>query len=311
MKFTDYLENLTEKNGSSRNILIKIRSGDIPLSPKVLESIFDIKKETYFHVTDITNIKKLQKLQHSRKTVSCFNEWGDSDIFFGAMGIEYEYPCTTVLNGSYTFKMQTDFFTDPDSQGRRWIQWYEINDQELYGVFEEISEKITECFLASSFGKNFTGPELDTLLNNATNLDGKTKAVIIKTYLDCTENILKKYKNKLQRYFLADSIYDYSYNEVLGYNFEIKEIKMDILFFSNYLANEVLRNNNELKLKIFVTDDEMRIWTPDNSWDLDDDRFNDIKERVIKTAESGNIKLYDDLEDMDKALKRIIKSNNY
>jgi len=233
MKFKDYIQ-ITEK--THETIFQKMRSGDIPLTPKMLERIFPKNTGYFFHVTDLTNKKRLEKLQKTKKQVSCFTDFYNYEIFGGADGIDYDYPCTFILEGNYTFGSSEDVYTEPDDGGRRWIQYYEIMDSESSDIFKDVSDYIIEIFSKSKFGKEFTKDQIDALFYEPQNLNGKTKALVIKTYMDSAEKALLKYKDDIIDSFGRETS---SYNEVMGYNFIIKEIMMDIDSAGHYLHYEM------------------------------------------------------------------------
>jgi len=277
MKFIEYLDILDEKNNSSDSIFKKMINWHIPLSPKMLERIFVVNKEEFFHVTDLTNRKKLEKLQGSRKTVSCFTDFNSEDIFTGADGIDYKFPAVFTLRGSYTFGSSEDVYTEPDSGGRRWIEPQNIMDPKSEELFREISLNIMNEFLKSSFGKDYTKEQLDLLFSEHDKIDKKEKALIIKTYLDISEKVLKKFKDDILYLFDRDTK---KYNEILGYNFKIQSIKMHEYNFFNYL---MYKHKN----------------TPPNFYPDGDE---EDKLTAYKIAKEMNIELFDSLDNLIDSL---------
>jgi len=292
MNFKEYIGTVVEAN-SSDSIFSKIKSGDIPLSPKVLEGIFEIKNEEYYHLTDLSFKPKMEKLQGSRKTISCFNKWNRSDIFNGAAGIEYDFNALFILQGNYTFKMPEDFYTDFDKQGRRWIQWYEIGYNKMMSFYENLSDKIKDDFMSQDFGV-MTSKEVSEKIYSVQwdSIDGKTKAIIIKNYLDSTEKVLKKYKKKINEFMSEETEY---YNEILGYNFKIKGIKMQGEDFFNYLL-----------------DDQFEFEDGAEEFDKDYEEFEDdlfgkkelqVSKQLLREANKMGITLYQDLNSLIQSLK--------
>jgi hypothetical protein len=286
MKLKQYIN---EKNNSSDNILGKIRDNDIPLSPKTLERIFEIKNMEYYHLTDLSNKEKLKKLQGKRKTISCFSEWSNYDIFSGADGIDYDFEALFILKGDYTMKMPEDFYTDFDKQGRRWIQWYNIGDRNIMSLFEIISEEIIEIFEKKKFDK-FTGKDIISRLKNFdldSNFEGKLKAKIIIEYLNITEKILKKYKEDIQEVMEYETD---SYDEILGYNFKITDIKMEIGTFYNYLIDDQENDFEYIEDEDFDDDDII-----DDYFEKKEKQFS---KNIDKYAKKMGITLYKDLDDL-------------
>jgi hypothetical protein len=263
LKYKEYIE-IIEKNNTYQSMFEKMGKWNIPLIPRMLERDFTVHKEEFFHVTDLRNRKKLEKLQRTKKTVSCFTDFKSEDIFTGADGIDNTYPAVFVLKGSYTFGGAEDLYTEPDSQGRRWIQPYLLRDKENEKLFGEISKEIKETFLKSPFGKEFTEQQLDLMFTHHHDIEGKTKTLIIETYFDITEKVLKKFKEDILFLFDRDTK---KYNEVLGYNFKIQKIKMDEYHFPKFLRtsyrdvpnNFFPEGNNEDKIEAYKIAQSMNI----------------------------------------------------
>jgi len=277
MKFIEYLNILDEKNNSSTTIFEKMIKWNIPLSPKMLERIFVVNKEEFFHVTNLTNKERLEKLQGSRKTVSCFTDFNSKDIFTGPDGINYKFPAVFTLKGSYTFGSSEDVYTEPDRGGRRWIEQENIMDPKSKDLFEEISLNIMNEFLKSSFGKDYTKEQLDSLFSEPYAIDNKEKALIIKTYLDISEKVLKKFKDDILYLFNRDTK---KYNEILGYNFKIQRIKMYKHNFFKYL---IQKHKNI-------------------PFDFCPDGVEEDKLRAYEIAKGMNIELFDSLDDLIDSL---------
>jgi len=277
MKFNEYLEVITEKNNSSWNTFYKMSKWYIPLSPKALERIFPEKKGTLYHVADLTLRENLEKLQGKRKTVSCFTDFSSDDIFSGAEGIDYDYPAVYVLNGTYTIGSYEDIYTEMDSQGRRWIMPDEIMEDDIEVLFKKVSDDLYKQFLKKDIFKEYTEEQVYMLIDDHEKIPGKLKARIIKDYLDSAEEAINKNKKEISKLLKRRTS---NYNEVLGYNFKIKNIKMEEEHFFNWVVSEY--KNVPL--------------------DFDPVYLDDDKKRAYEIADTLNIEIFETLEDLQKSL---------
>lgn len=238
MKFKDFLHEKTHER-----IFYFMSEGYIPLTPKMLERHFVIKKANLFHVTDIFNIPYLEKLQKTRKQISCFTKFTKNKIFRGAEGLETPYPCTFVLKGSYTFGGSEDIYTKYDKGGRRWVQPSRIVDSIYRTLFSEISDYMFSEFEKSKDLEDYSEYEIMDMLWHPNKISGKIKSTIIKAYMDASEKALAKYKKEITDAFEEETS---SYNEVMGYDFVIKEKIIDTDTAVAFLFDEEGRDEEEI-----------------------------------------------------------------
>jgi len=291
MTFKKYLR--LNEVGSNR-ILYFIKNQYIPLTPKMLERIFVIHKEIYYHVTDINNTKKLEKLQGTKKQISCFNNWSSTAIFeYGADGINNSYPVTFTLKGSYTFGASSDIFTEQDPQGRRWISPLDITDNDNGGLFSKISEDINKIFKKSKIMKKIG--EIDI-----TDTDNKTSYEIIKTYMDITEKVLLKYKDKIEDTLTEPEVYEY--NEIMGYNFKIISKKMIEDDFVKYINLNARRIIASLGITTDIGNYEFEMYTSTDMVHQGPELHNKLKKKLYKLASEANIELFSDVDELEQSL---------
>jgi len=301
MNFKEYIGLILEKSkDTSRSIFSKIMNHYIPITPKAMERIFTVNKEEFFHVTDIINIEKVEKLQGSKKTMSCFTDFGSYDIFDGADGIDYDSPITFVLKGSYTFGASEDIYTEMDEQGRRWVMPPDIRDGHVKDLFDDISEDIFMEFMKSPNFKGMTEQNIQTLVEEQHLIEGKDKARIIKDYLDASEKIIKKYKKDIEDVMGGEV---HNYNEVLGYNFKIVKKKMLLDKFLNFMIEaSPAEVKSLLKIKTLPERGEYDDWTLGNDWDLPEKEWARLKTKIYTMAKEANIEIFEIIEDLTDSL---------
>jgi len=91
----------------------------IPISPAILKRIWPKPpRTTVFHLTDYEGIKKLKKLQGSKKSISSF-----FNITARAIddGVATEGGYAVELIGDILAAAPDDLSTQPDKTGRRWL----------------------------------------------------------------------------------------------------------------------------------------------------------------------------------------------
>jgi hypothetical protein len=157
----------------------------------------------------------------------------------------------------------------------------------MMDFYENISDKIRDEFMAKDFGK-MSSIEVGEKIYSVQwdDIDGKTKAIIIKNYMDSAEKVLKKSKKKIQEFMEEETE---NYNEILGYNFKIKDIKMQGEDFFNYLMDQ----GHELDWGL---DEDEEIYYDDFSEDLFENGAKEKASKVLlKEAKKMGVTIYDDL----------------
>ena len=212
----------------SRDILLHILDGDIPLSPKVLKFMEKPKKQYYFHSLNPAYITSLIKRQGKKQQISVFDTWKNDDIFSGADDLWIDNPIVAVLYGDYSFKFPVDAWTNYDKEGNRWIVSYNGFEEELEKVLVNIKEytfkKMTRLFRLGVI--NFKENRFH-YLTNSNNLDELfprgTRTELIKSYFDNIYLAFKKYEKPLKKALSEKHNNSTSYNEIVAYNYKIIE----------------------------------------------------------------------------------------
>ena len=238
MKFKDYLS-LTEKNGSSRQIWSWMHSYRLPMSPKFFEQVFynDKKSETCFIAMKFDRIDSLKRRQHKKNQMSSFQKTKDTLIFWGAGNLSwktYTIDNETIVaevQGQITLRGNSDLWAFADAQGRRWI---DVKGIVRYGTnltnsLNDIIQELRTIYLNKIPELNLEVPYHYTPKGNIvfSDIDNypKDKAKLIKTYIDISYDLLKKYKNKLLNIVKEEPLAPKAhYQETLCYNYSIKKL---------------------------------------------------------------------------------------
>ena len=188
----------------------------IPISPAILKRIWPKPpRTTVFHLTDYERIKKLKKLQGSKKSISSFfnitaRAIDDGVATSGGYAVE--------LIGDILAAAPDDLSTQPDKTGRRWltlstllnpIDFGHFGDgigggEKLKGMENDINEMMIEIIMQYADDPQYmpnTNKSWIALRQEYLN-EKKILSLIIKDYIDGMEKIMKKYSIKLKSVLL-------------------------------------------------------------------------------------------------------------
>ena len=188
----------------------------IPISPAILKRIWPKPpRTTVFHLTDYEGIKKLKKLQGSKKSISSFfnitaRAIDDGVATSGGYAVE--------LIGDILAAAPDDLSTQPDKTGRRWITLSTLlnpidfshfgdgigGGKTLKGMENDINEMMIEIIMQYADDPEFmpdTNKSWIALRQEYLN-EKKILSLIIKDYIDGMEKIMKKYSAKLKSVLL-------------------------------------------------------------------------------------------------------------
>ena len=221
----------------------------IPISPAILKRIWPKPpRTTVFHLTDYEGIKKLKKLQGSKKSISSFfnitaRAIDDGVATSGGYAVE--------LIGDILAAAPDDLSTQPDKTGRRWltlstllnpIDFGHFGDgigggKALKGMENDINEMMIEIIMQYADDPQYmpnTNKSWIALRQEYLN-EKKILSLIIKDYIDGMEKIMKKYSAKLKSVLLdyvkkralepdPDSGDVAEWDEIVVNNFKIQKI---------------------------------------------------------------------------------------
>ena len=226
-----------------------IKDAMIPLSPSIFKRIWPKPpRTTVFHLTDYEGIKKLKKIQGSKKSISSFfnitaRAIDDGVATSGGYAVE--------LIGDILAAAPDDISSQPDKTGRRWvtlstllnpIDTYQGGDgigggEKLKGMENDINEMMIEIIMKYADDPQFmpdTNKSWIALRQEYLN-EKKILSLIIKDYIDGMEKIMKKYSAKLKSVLLdyvkkralepdPDSGDVAEWDEIVVNNFKIQKI---------------------------------------------------------------------------------------
>jgi len=188
----------------------------LPLSPAILKRIWPKPpRTTVFHLTDYAGIKKLKKLQGSKKSISSFfnitaRAIDDGVATSGGYAVE--------LIGDILAAAPDDISTRPDKTGRRWLAFSTLvnpidsyyggdgigGGKKLKGMENDINEMLIEIIMKYADDPKFM-PNVNKSwieLGKEYKREGKILSQIIRDYIDGMEKIMKKYSAKLKSVLL-------------------------------------------------------------------------------------------------------------
>lgn len=187
-----------------RNYVFK-KMSYVPLSLNMIERIFGSSKITTYHVLGIDNLKNLEKLQNSRKSVSSFTTADERDI---SEGVIAGRGLVAKIKGNLLLKANTDIYSEVDEQGRRWVP-----GEKLPLLFNDLYRFKGALFI-QLFGKRYDEASILNMIRDK-QIDGKLIDKYIRGYFKGIESLLKKYYGKKE---LLDIYVDnnrFSYNEII------------------------------------------------------------------------------------------------
>jgi hypothetical protein len=112
----------------------------IPLSKDMISKIQTVPNVYAVHFSTPADVKKLSRLQGSRKSISAITDIKESTlfIFFEAAAIESGNGAITLMTGDSVATFAQDAFTNVDNQGRRWLNI----DEEMAGSVSRRSKDL-------------------------------------------------------------------------------------------------------------------------------------------------------------------------
>jgi len=195
----------------------------IPVSSAILDKVFPDKiRTTVFHLTDVTKVEKLIKIQKKQKTVSSFFFM---DTNYLTMGIKTGGGVVAELDGNVVVSAKSDIMSMPDKTGRRWIELgplaeYGAIEDDAVDVIHKLGDKYNWHKDVEDFGKYW---QLQGLLDN------KSKSLLIKDYIDEMTAVLKKNKKTVGaalRDYSNKRVTKRSWDEQLVNQFTIEKIHL-------------------------------------------------------------------------------------
>ena len=218
----------------------------IPVSSAILDKVFPDKiRTTVFHITDVTKVEKLVRLQKKQKTISAFFFMDTSYLM---QGIKSNNGGTIAeLDGNVVVSTASDIMSMPDKTGRRWIEVATLSqfvgvEKDVANVIKNIADKYNplpkgetdDDGIETPYGRMLWDDDglpgsarYKQLQEGPKQADVKKLSLIIKDYIDGMTAVLKKHKKGVEK-----AIRDYSnkrvtkrsWDEQLVNQFTIKKV---------------------------------------------------------------------------------------
>ena len=219
----------------------------IPVSSAILDKVFPDKiRTTVFHVTDVTKVEKLVRLQKKQKTISAFFFM---DTNYLTMGIKTGGGVVAELDGNIVVSTESDIMSMPDKTGRRWIVVAPLSqfvgvEKDVANVIKNIADKYNPLPKGETDDDGIPAPHcrLDwdddglpgsarykQLQEGPKQADVKKLSLIIKDYIDGMTAVLIKHKKgveKALRGYSNKRVTKRSWDEQLVNEFTIQRIHL-------------------------------------------------------------------------------------
>jgi len=217
----------------------------IPVSSAILDKVFPDKiRTTVFHITDVSKVEKLVRLQKKQKMISAFFFMNTNYL---TMGIKTGGGVVAELDGNIVVSTESDIMSMPDKTGRRWIEVAPISqdtvgfEKDSANVIKNIADKYNPLPEGETDDDGIRAPhgrldwDDDGLPGSARykqlqgKVDGKTLSLIIKDYIDGMTAVLIKHKKGVEKALQGYSnkrVTKRSWDEQLVNKFTIQKIHL-------------------------------------------------------------------------------------
>ena len=209
---------LTEKDGTvwignetypahTRTALHWMRQKYIPLSPKVVEKIVGKKIPVKsFHITGPESLHRIKNVLNSKKSLSTFTMTNKEEKLAKGGGIQTKGGIIFYIEGHLLAQRSIDFDTVPDTNGRRWVDSFNVfGDRQTWPAmvkkaklgWEEIEREMDDIARAAE-KLWLKDDELDynEYKALAKKEQGPLIAKMIKDYIDLANKALRTNKKK-------------------------------------------------------------------------------------------------------------------
>ena len=239
---------LTEKDGTvwignetypahTRTALHWMRQKYIPLSPKVVEKIVGKKIPVKsFHITGPESLHRVKNVLNSKKSLSTFTMTNKEEKLAKGGGIQTKGGIIFYIEGNLLAQRSIDFDTVPDTNGRRWVDSFNVfGDRQTWPAmvkkaklgWEEIEREMDDIARAAE-KLWLKDDEIDynEYKALAKKEQGPLIAKMIKDYIDLANKALRANKKKFIDRLITPPKEKRTgwWNEILVYNVKIVDI---------------------------------------------------------------------------------------
>ena len=249
----------------------------IPLYPKQIENLFGKIPVNSFHTTSPQNIQSVSKILGKKKSISTFTKANKSSGLAKGRGVQTgSGGVVFYVEGLLLGRKAEDFDTVPDRTGRRWVMGHHV----FGGDYMILRKAIQKAKLPDYAGWREIEDEVvaeveDNPKNDDLGFREQSKIIKkklgpivqkhIKKYIDTTNKLLKKHKDRVQDSMRTQTTENSPYwNEILIYNtkvidcFVLKRVYDDYYFKNDSYDTKAYKK--EL-LKI-VPENKITVGTP-------------------------------------------------
>ena len=249
----------------------------VPLYPKQIESLFGKIPVNAFHSTSPQNIESVSKILGKKKSISTFTKANKSSGLAKGRGVQTgSGGVVFYVEGLLLGRKAEDFDTVPDRTGRRWVMGHHVfgTGSQLvrnvikkaglpdYAEWREIEDEIV--------GEVEDDPKNDDLgfREQAKLIKKKLGPIVqkhIKKYIDTTNKLLKKHKDRVQASMRTQSTENSSYwNEILIYNTKVIDCFVLKRVYDDYYFKNDSRDTKSYKSELLkiVPENKITVGSP-------------------------------------------------
>ena len=249
----------------------------VPLYPKQIENLFGKIPVNAFHATSPQSIESVSKILGKKKSISTFTKANKSSGLAKGRGVQTgSGGVVFYVEGLLLGRKAEDFDTVPDRTGRRWVQGHHVfgTGSQLvrnvikkaglpdYGEWREIEDKIVDEVELDPKYDDLGWKERDALVKK------KLAPIVqkhIKKYIDTTNALLKKHKDRVQASMRTKSTENSNYwNEILIYNTKVIDCFVLKRVYDDYYFQNDSRDVKSYKSKLLkiVPENKITVGSP-------------------------------------------------
>jgi len=249
----------------------------VPLYPKQIENLFGKIPVNAFHATSPQSIESVSKILGKKKSISTFTKANKSSGLAKGRGVQTgSGGVVFYVEGLLLGRKAEDFDTVPDRTGRRWVQGHHVfgTGSQLvrnvikkaglpdYGEWRDIEDEIVDEVEDDPKYEDLGWKERDALVKK------KLAPIVqkhIKKYIDTTNALLKKHKDRVQASMRTKSTENSSYwNEILIYNTKVIDCFVLKRVYDDYYFKNDSRDTKSYKSELLkiVPENKVTVGSP-------------------------------------------------
>ena len=249
----------------------------IPLYPKQIESLFGKIPVNAFHATSPQSIESVSKILGKKKSISTFTKANKSSGLAKGRGVQTgSGGVVFYVEGLLLGRKAEDFDTVPDRTGRRWVMGHHVfgTGSQLvrnvikkaglpdYGEWRDIEDEIVDEVEDDPKNDDLGWKERDALVKKKL---GPIVQKHIKKYIDTTNALLKKHKDRVQASMRTKSTENSNYwNEILIYNTKVIDCFVLKRVYDDYYFKNDSRDTKSYKSELLkiVPENKITVGSP-------------------------------------------------